>query len=170
MPPNEAKKARSSSAFTRLRTALRRVSNKAAQGIIGVKTDLDAAQYRVPADNQEVANSPQRKEWMKADRKALAAILNVDNILVPIHKPLSLGIPISRTVAAQRIKVDPGIGRLTSNAFESRSNVDERYLKHHTCHHYVRDFLTELLCYVFVGCKNWDNCMHENLRLYSPIN
>ena len=139
MPSNEAKKARSSSAFTRLRTALRRVSNKAAQDIVDVMTDLDAARYRVPADKQEVANYPQRKEWMKADRKALAAILNVDNILVPIHKPLSLGIPISRTVAAQRIKVDPGTGRLASkNAFESRSNVDGRYLKHRAYHNYVR--------------------------------
>ena len=99
---------------------------------------------------------------MKADREALAAILNVDNIIIPNHKPLSMGIPISRTVAAQRIKVDPGIGRLTSNAFESRNNVDERYLKHHT-HHYVRDFLTGWLCYVFVTYKNWNNCMHAKI-------
>ena len=104
--------------------------NKATQNIIDVVTKLGVAQYRVPANKREVAESPQREDWLQADKKALEAILKAGNTLVPISKPADLDVPIARTVTARRIKIDPATGKLAEhNPFKSRHNVDGGYLK-----------------------------------------
>ena len=104
--------------------------NKATQNIIDVVTELGVAQYRVPANKREVAESPQREDWLQADKKALEAILKAGNTLVPISKPADLDVPIARTVTARRIKIDPATGKLAEhNPFKSRHNVDGGYLK-----------------------------------------
>ena len=107
-----------------------REANKATQNIIDVVTDLGNAQFKVPANKREVKESPQSEEWLAADQKALDAILKAGNVLVPVSKPESLGVPIARTVTARRIKIDPATGRLAeNNPFKSRHNVDGGYLK-----------------------------------------
>ena len=105
-------------------------TNKASQNTVDVHTDLGTAQYRVPATKREVMESPQREEWMEADRRALDAILRAGNKLVPVGVPEGKGVPIARTVTARRLKIDPATGRLAEkNAYKSRHALDGGYLK-----------------------------------------
>lgn len=107
------------------------VVSKATQAVVDVQTQLGTVQYRVPAGKRELEQSPQRENWLEADRKALHAILSgPGNRLVPVTKPASLGKPIARTVTTRKMKVDQATGELAkNNAFKSRHALDGGYLQ-----------------------------------------
>ena len=91
-----------------------------------VKTSLGRAQYKVPSNKREVELSPQREEWLEANRKALDAILAAPgNCLVPVTEAEASGVPIARTVSTRRIKIEQAIVELAANEpFKSRHAAD----------------------------------------------
>ena len=105
-------------------------TNKASQNVVDVQTPIGLMQMQVPATLAELKRSPQKEEWMIAERKGLDDILLAGNRLVKKAAVVASGKPIARAVSQRRIKKDQSTGRLeTKNAFKVRHCVDGGFLK-----------------------------------------
>ena len=81
-------------------------TNKASQNVVDVQTPIGLMQMQVPATLAELKRSPQKEEWMIAERKGLDDILLAGNRLVKKAAVVASGKPIARAVSQRRIKKD----------------------------------------------------------------
>ena len=95
----------------------------ASQIVVAVKEELGVRHIVVPASIKQLNASPEREQWLAADRVALDALLAVPgNYLMTVAEAIAAGIPLFDTVTTRRVKVDQQTERLADkNGFKSAS-------------------------------------------------
>ena len=102
---------------------------KASQSAVHVNTPLGEAVYHVPRTKLDVQRSPQREQWLEADRRALDSILRAGNRLVKISLAKALGAVVARTVTTRKMKIDQDTKELDKHdPFKSRHAFDDTFI------------------------------------------
>ena len=105
-----------------------RECSRAAARRVAVNTDGgEEVVLTIPSD-RTLAASPQRDEWIEADRRGLDVILAVPgNRPVPVTVPRAMGVPVAPTVTTRVIKTAKDTGKL--DKFASRHSFDDARVK-----------------------------------------